>query len=415
VGQWGHTLEGLGPGLFLLFALATIWAIFQAVRFSADKIQHQEANRNGRFYVALLLLLFAFELPIAFSRFYPIRYMVPAFPLLAVLSAWMLNDYWRYFQRSGSKRGQWLIVSVTLAIIFFSALRVMSVTLLFENDGRIAAADYLKEVIAPGTRTEHTSYPPQLPREDRIVDNYPLVVFKFAEDIAPHTGANEGEEGLEKRKPEYLVIDRKTSDRFEDEHVCDLNPVECRFFARLLNEDTNYKLIERFEYRVPPYLPQVRMDFVNVDVLLFERQDNFAETQDEIFWRNPLKAEFGENIQLLGYDLSSADQNQLLVTLYWAATGRMGANYKVFVHCLDAHDGLITQHDSIPASGARPTEYWTRDEIVVDKHVLILPEGKNPDDCNLQLGLYLPETAERLPVRVNGSPMPDGIIHLENR
>jgi hypothetical protein len=157
------------------------------------------------------------------------------------------------------------------------------------------------------------------------------------------------------------------------------------------------------------------MDFVNVDVLLFKRQEDFAERQVEKSWQNRLSAEFGENIQLLGYDLTSSDQNQLSITLYWTVSARVAENYKVFIHCFDSQGRLITQDDTIPGSGAYPTEYWTRHEIVIDEHILNLPEGNKPDECNLKLGLYLPETAERLPASSNGSPVPDGIIHLENR
>jgi 4-amino-4-deoxy-L-arabinose transferase-like glycosyltransferase len=414
VGQWGNTIDGLGLALFALFALATVWALVQAARFIIAKAQHGVAKENGRFILAILLILLAFELPIAFSRFYPIRYMVPAFPLLAVLAAWFLRDLWRYGQRSGSRAGQWAVALITLAIIFFSALRVVSVALQFENDGRLAAAEYLRGAIPPGTRTEHTSYPPQLPRENRVIDNYPLVVFKFEEDITAHTGANLGEAGIESRKPDYLVIDRKTFGRFEDEHVCELNLVECQFFAKLLKGETQYQLMNRFEYRVPPYLPDVRMDFVNVDVLVFERQQEPKGGLGEETWQNSVQAAFGEHIQLLGYSLNSQVENQLAVTLFWKATARMGENYKVFVHCLDADGQVITQDDSIPSAGTAPTEYWATDEIVADEHLLILPDGTNPGQCRLQVGLYLPQTGERLPASSGGLSVPDGVIVIKD-
>lgn len=92
----------------------------------------------------------------------------------------------------------------------------------------------------------------------------------------------------------------------------------------------------------------------------------------------------------------------------------MGENYKVFVHCLDADSQVITQDDSIPAAGAAPTEYWAIGEIVADEHLLVLPDGKNPDQCRLQVGLYLPQTAERLPARSGGLLVPDGAIVIKD-
>lgn len=423
IGQWGRVLDGLGLLMFLLFIIAAIWAVVQAGKYVLARLQLREFERgfdnahsqDGRFYLALLLILIAFELPLALSQFYPMRYMVPAYPLLAVLSAMMLHDLWRFFEISGRKTAQQMLVPATLAVIFFSALRFVSVILIFANDSRTAASKTLEQMIPPASRTEYTLYPPHLPVENRVIDNYPLKVFKFEEDIIAHTGWNMGEEGIEMRKPDYLVVDRKTYARFEDDHVCSLNPVECRFFARLLNEETNYRLVQRFEYRVPPYFPQVKTDFANIEVLLFERLAEPIGPDEEEIYQNPLDVQFGENIFLRGYDLAQTGSGgEFNVSLFWITRARLAENYKVFVHCLDANGEIVAQSDSIPASGMSPTEYWMKDQIVKDEHTLELPDGYSNSECHLQAGLYSTETGERLPSLMDGKKVEDGATPLQN-
>ncbi len=408
VGQWGKMVDGLGPLLFLLFAVAFTWALVQAAKYLAARLKQGEIDHYGRFYLAIILILIAFELPLALSQFYPMRYMVPAYPLLAALAALMLADLWRAFQISGNKLGRQLLLLAAVAVIFFSALRFASVILIFANDSRSTAGRALPALIPAGSRTEYTLYPPHLPTENRVVDNYPLKVFKFEEDIAPITGWNMGEEGVELRKPEYLVVDRKTYARFEDEHVCRLNPVECDFFARLLNEESRYELVEQFVYQVPPYLPQVKTDFANIEVLLFERRAEAVSPQEENTAQTPLDIQFGEQIRLQGYDLEQTAVDRLSVTLYWSTDARLAENYKVFIHCLDEGGQIIAQSDSIPANGASPTEQWLRHEIIKDTHTLELPDAGA--GCQLYAGLYEPETGARLAVQSASSAGQDSVI-----
>lgn len=75
---------------------------------------------------------------------------------------------------------------------------------------------------------------------------------------------------------------------------------ECRFFDRLLHEKTNYELVHRFDYHVPPYLPDVKTDFANFEVLLFERREETAQQVVEKSWENPTNAQLGQNIILQG-------------------------------------------------------------------------------------------------------------------
>jgi hypothetical protein len=81
---------------------------------------------------------------------------------------------------------------------------------------------------------------------------------------------NQGEAGLYERNVDYLVVDSFTYIRFDDEFVCQTNPVECDFFKKLLAGETNLHLLASFEYRLPSFLPQISLAAVNPDVKVYE-------------------------------------------------------------------------------------------------------------------------------------------------
>jgi hypothetical protein len=76
------------------------------------------------------------------------------------------------------------------------------------------------------------------------------------------------------------------------------------------------------------------------------------------------------------------------VTLYWMALRETGQDLKAFVHMLGPDGSVIAQHDGDPAGGFTPTTRWRPGEIIVDRHVLALPEGLSAGEYGLRAGLY---------------------------
>jgi hypothetical protein len=122
--------------------------------------------------------------------------------------------------------------------------------------------------------------------------------------------------------------------------------------------------------------------------------------------QNPLDLSFAGQITLLGFDLPTAAgnpihnsqftiHNLLLLTLFWCSDAMPAADYTVFIHLLDPAGNLVAQFDSPPAAGAYPTSLWDPGEIIPDEHLLPdLPPGH----YTVQIGLYRPDTGQRLPV-----------------
>ncbi|HEX9926650.1 MAG TPA: hypothetical protein VGD99_28650, partial [Anaerolineae bacterium] len=125
----------------------------------------------------------------------------------------------------------------------------------------------------------------------------------------------------------------------------------------------------------------------------------------------PINKTFGEQIMLLGFDLvdgagnSGAASQDLQLTAYWQAEVVPAGDYTVFVHLVDAQDNVVAQFDGPPAGGQYPTSLWEPGEIIVDERVI---SGLSPGRYMLQVGLYRPDTGERLPA----AGVSDGTVSL---
>lgn len=132
-----------------------------------------------------------------------------------------------------------------------------------------------------------------------------------------------------------------------------------------------------------------------------------------------LAVTFDEQIALLGYDVSASKVRpgeELSVTLYWRAVGRVADDYSVFLHLLDENDVIVAQRDSFPGKGNFPTGRWIPGEAIADTYRLSVPEtAYAPGDCLLEVGLYLPETGRRLPVADGADNARFGAVAVQPR
>lgn len=86
----------------------------------------------------------------------------------------------------------------------------------------------------------------------------------------------------------------------------------------------------------------------------------------------------------------------LPVVLRWQARQPIRANYYVFVHLLDADGQRILQADGQPALWTRPTSSWQPGEPIEDRYALALPANLSRGTCTLVVGMYQPESGQRL-------------------
>ncbi len=138
-------------------------------------------------------------------------------------------------------------------------------------------------------------------------------------------------------------------------------------------------------YIVPAYAPPPRLTEAQIEAI-----------------PHRLDVEFGGVLRLLGYDLAGdavQPGDVLEVTLYWQAIAATEQDYAVFVHLLDEHDLMVAQKDTHPGLGRFPTSRWQPGDAIADTYRLAVPKtAYAPSAGPLEVGLYLPQTGQRLPM-----------------
>jgi hypothetical protein len=136
-----------------------------------------------------------------------------------------------------------------------------------------------------------------------------------------------------------------------------------------------------------------------------------------------LSYDLGGQIALRGYD-SSLDVSEDLgltsvgagetvtLTLYWQALQVPEDDFRVFVHLVDETGALVAQDDVSPRKGGYPTWAWHSGDLVADPHQVELPDELPGGRYTWLVGMYQPDTLERLPVVGPEGPVPDDAIPL---
>lgn len=115
----------------------------------------------------------------------------------------------------------------------------------------------------------------------------------------------------------------------------------------------------------------------------------------------PVGARLGEAIRLVGYDLSASNLEPgdvVTVTLVWRAEAPIESDLTGFIHLVDENGTLVTQSDHPPLDGAYPTSLWQPGDVVRDSYQLRVTDGTTCGACRLAIGMYNPQTQQRLPV-----------------
>lgn len=125
---------------------------------------------------------------------------------------------------------------------------------------------------------------------------------------------------------------------------------------------------------------------------------------------------FGDILRLRGYRLSQMQlrpDESATLTLYWEAMKRPTQIYAAFNH-LRSHDNqLLWAKDSWPQQGVYTTDHWLKGEVVAETYTLVIPEDTAPGEYPLYVGIYDPQTGNRLPaVDQQGNPIPNNEVKL---
>lgn len=84
----------------------------------------------------------------------------------------------------------------------------------------------------------------------------------------------------------------------------------------------------------------------------------------------------------------------------------------VFVHLLDASGKLADQVDELPFQEMWPTSTWRAGDRLPDRHILYLAPELPEGDYTISVGLYSPDTLERIPARSRQNLVTDDAVSL---
>jgi hypothetical protein len=136
------------------------------------------------------------------------------------------------------------------------------------------------------------------------------------------------------------------------------------------------------------------------------------------------QAQFGDAMQLLGYDLSAPTVpagGTLTVTLHPQALQPALPDYSMFVHlylpggevgAAGVSPQPVAQNDGAPCGQSFPTPRWQPGEVVVDERALTVPAGYSASSAALGLGVYAWPSLARLPVTGSASRLPGDRMSL---
>jgi len=200
---------------------------------------------------------------------------------------------------------------------------------------------------------------------------------------------------------------------FDGRHVLLLPPPDTRAtYGILMRQDThtqarlntllaNSHVIETiYDYTAQPYAVIVQ-----------------GQANPNIAMQKRVNAQFGDIIELLGYDLVHTN-DALALTLYWRSRAETHTDWTVFTQLIgevnpNAGSPVWAQDDTPPGRGTYLTSHWHVGETVIDEYRLSLsavPRG----NYHIEIGMYNLETGARLPVRdPNDARMEKDSVHLE--
>ncbi len=113
----------------------------------------------------------------------------------------------------------------------------------------------------------------------------------------------------------------------------------------------------------------------------------------EISLPNVTNANFADQVTLLGYDIASMNEGEVLtLDLFWRVKDEPPTNLMPFVHIEDAWRHRWSQVESF----AYPSEQWAPGDIIVQRVDLPLEPGMPPGTYRLRIGIFDPDSNSQL-------------------
>jgi hypothetical protein len=173
-------------------------------------------------------------------------------------------------------------------------------------------------------------------------------------------------------------------------------------FPLRIDPETEAPVLARLFARLADGLPGIEVATIKIapgawpdapDATLAELGDHIALAQTTI---SPPTAQPGETIN---------------VNVRWyVPRGAPGKDYTTLVHLGQPDQVPLVTGDQPPLGGAYPTVAWSVGETIDDAYRLVLPGNLSRGRYPIWIGMYDPETGERLAATVDGEPQPNNVV-----
>jgi hypothetical protein len=95
----------------------------------------------------------------------------------------------------------------------------------------------------------------------------------------------------------------------------------------------------------------------------------------------------------------------LSLRLVWTTDTPVAEDYTLFVHLVSQEGEPAAQIDQPPTGAFFPTSAWDAGEWMAESYVLAIPPDLSPGEHRLLVGLYHPESHERLLLTTGGDAL----------
>ncbi len=116
--------------------------------------------------------------------------------------------------------------------------------------------------------------------------------------------------------------------------------------------------------------------------------------------------DFGGRLSLVGYEYARTHVSPgetWQITTVWQVLGGHGGPLAIFVHLLNDQNQVVAGWDGLQAA----VDSWKVGDLLIHEHQLTLPADLSPGPLRVQLGVYAPDTLNRLPITVaDGQAVP---------
>ncbi|MEM4346987.1 MAG: glycosyltransferase family 39 protein [Candidatus Altiarchaeota archaeon] len=210
-----NLINGMGLPLFLVSIIALTYTALKLIRIE---------DNSYKYTLLFFLFIVLFYLIVGKWNFAPMRYTVPLLPFIAILNGKFFYDMLKFKKK--------ITIFVLAFIIPYSFCYTISADILFINDSRYLATEWIERNIDKNSTIELYYYNPNIPEN--------ITVFQ-----PKNNGSIEDFiSGLESRKSDYIIL----SSLYYERYLVDTNafPERTKYFSDLINERKNYRIVAKF-------------------------------------------------------------------------------------------------------------------------------------------------------------------------